>query len=594
MILLVCTILVLFAGCHTATDLPDDRFVTIVVESSSDYTCSESVIHAQKNSDVSINLSIDADDSFSDIDYPDYLFTQRTIGDKKRVAITLRTVRYSLIVTPKIKHNDWNSELADQDGVVTYYANDGTTKAQYERISQAHLRFNTLTAMNLFQRDGYVQIGWNTQPDGSGTHIGFGSRCDRENRVALYAEWIKSSDETLFEYTAENGKATITKYNGHEAILVIPRTLGGNLVTEIAPNAVTGASFDKIVLPDTMKRIKSKAFTNVKTNDLTLFDNLSSIAHDSFADCSFVSFHINAARFPGYSGTYFDVFSDKCDRLISIADQKKLVLVAGSSTRFGFDSNLLSSAFPDYEVANMGVFAYANMLPEYLIILSYLQEGDIMLSTPEFDTIETQFCTTTDISYIIFAMVEGNYDLFARIDCNLLTNVIPAFSQHIATPYLYRSYEITAYDYDEDFVPCDTPSYNIYGDYILPRHNNDELKLFGERRAFFHKRYFPMEYINSLNAVYKMFTDKGVTVLFEYSPRSQSSITEDSNSATITELGSYLKERINVPIIGTIEECLMWEYYFFGTDNHLSDDGVQIYTRRVIRDIKQYFENRGS
>ena len=77
-------------------------------------------------------------------------------------------------------------------------------------------------------------------------------------------------------------------------------------------------------------------------------------------------------------------------------------------------------------------------------------------------------------------------------------------------------------------------------------------------------------------------------MLFEYSPRSRTSITDDSDYLTAAELGLYLENQLTVPVIGQIEDSLMSAYYFFGTDNHLSDDGVQIYTKRVTEEIKKY------
>ena len=43
-----------------------------------------------------------------------------------------------------------------------------------------------------------MQTGWNTQADGSGAHIGFGSRSDSSE---LYAEWEKETDSQYFSYS---------------------------------------------------------------------------------------------------------------------------------------------------------------------------------------------------------------------------------------------------------------------------------------------------------------------------------------------------------------------------------------------------------
>ena len=74
--------------------------------------------------------------------------------------------------------------------------------------------------------------------------------------------------------------------------------------------------------------------------------------------------HINAIELRPTVEIYFDTFQDKYDRLLSMKDKKKIVLFSGSSTRFGYDSEMIDQAFPDYEVVNMGVFAYSPALPQ--------------------------------------------------------------------------------------------------------------------------------------------------------------------------------------------------------------------------------------
>ena len=101
---------------------------------------------------------------------------------------------------------------------------------------------------------------------------------------------------------------------------------------------------------------------------------------------------------------------------MSLKDKKKIVLFSGSSTRFGYDSAMLDQAFPDYEVVNMGVFAYSPALPQLELIRSCMKEGDILLDSPEFDAANRQFCYQKELDYATFAMMESNYDAFADLD----------------------------------------------------------------------------------------------------------------------------------------------------------------------------------
>jgi hypothetical protein len=272
------------------------------------------------------------------------------------------------------------------------------------------------------------------------------------------------------------------------------------------------------------------------------------------------------------------------DYLHSLKDHQKIVLFCGSSARFGYDSSMLESAFPDFRVVNMGVYAYTNMLPLANLILPLMREGDVLLSSPELDAIEFQFCGDTDLDKETFCMVESNYDLFARLDCRNYSHVFDAFQafNESRSGMTEHSYLESASDYDEDGVPQLTSTYNQQGDYILYRPSNDSGQLFGIKRACYNRRYIRPQDLDGLNRVYDAFTEIGVQVLFAYSPRSRLSITDDSTEAAISELDLFLRERLHAQIISPIEDSLMDAYYFFGTDNHLSSEGVTVHTKRII------------
>lgn len=58
-----------------------------------------------------------------------------------------------------------------------------------------HLRANTSIGNDVCAREGYALLGWNTSPDGSGEHIGLGSRVTipAKTTIDLYAEWVNAS-----------------------------------------------------------------------------------------------------------------------------------------------------------------------------------------------------------------------------------------------------------------------------------------------------------------------------------------------------------------------------------------------------------------
>lgn len=448
-----------------------------------------------------------------------------------------------------------------------------------------HLYFNTLPFAESFCWEDAVPIGWNTHPDGSGQAVSFGSRIDHRERshLDLYLQHLPCSPVQAFSWKQTDDGVTITGYSG-SGDLVIPPYMNGLPVTGIAAGSFPPLQVDRLVLPPTLRSIEPGAFAAVSAGELHFFDTVSQLCDDSFGDYAFSHIHIHAAQSPVYCGTYFDTLPDKMDYLDSLKDRQKIVLFCGSSARFGYDSAALESAFADYRVVNMGVYAYTNMRPLADMILPAMGSGDVLLSSPELDAIAFQFCGETDLDKEFFCMVESNYDLFAALDATGYSRIFDAFQEFNASRVGMspRSYRDSASQYDEDGAAVLNPSYNRQGDYIVYRPDNTQGVLFGIKRAFYNPSYVRQEDIDGLNRFYDALSQKDVQVLFTYSPRSAPSISADSTQTAISQLDAYFRQTLHARFISPIGDSLMDPYYFYGTDNHLSTQGVSFHTERVI------------
>lgn len=476
---------------------------------------------------------------------------------------------------------------------IRYEGNGGFTRDGETAIDlpmdSAHLRVNTAQGTRYFTREGFLLTCWNTAPDGSGTAIGLGSRTERADDMILYAQWEPCAPESDFAFEVVRNEAHITAYLGDSADVAVPQTLGGAKVTRICTGAFTDAQISRVFLPETMFCVERGAFSGSTVREITLFDNLYYIYDASFEGCGdLATLRINAATHPVYSGTYFDTFSDKYDWLLSIRDARKIVLFSGSSGRYGYDSPAIQAAFPAYEVANMGVYAYTNALPQYDLIEDLMQEGDILLSAPEFDTTDDQFCETNRLDPHFFAMMESNYDALALLDLREYTAVFDSLGKYLTSRSVMgsRSYAVSANGYDDDgnHYPFDT--YNVQGDLILPRDGSAEDVLLQSYRADYTVGAFPVALIDRLNAAYQPFLDKGVRVYFSYTPRNWSSLTAESTPEARAQLHAHLSAHLCVPVISDIEDYLYSATYFYLIDSHLSTQGVQLRTEQIIADLQ--------
>ncbi len=582
--LLAALLLFLPAGCvQTERSTPT---CTVIFEDNPGLFFSRQVCEVNQDGDVAVSVGVPTGHRVSFVSYERHSLSPKTgsTASYDYYTLMLHDIRYPAVV-----------RLASAPAyTTTYHSGDGVGETITLREDSPHLYTNTLPYRGQFMREGYVPVGWNTAPDGTGAHIGFGSRAEHTDTqpLNLYPEWLPATPTDAFTYKRSGDEITITGGDSRDGALVIPETIDSLRVTAIASGAFGDITVATVAFPSTLTRIEPGAFRSLTADALYLFDGIEEIRDASFGDHKITRLYLNAMREPVYSGSYFDTFPDKADYLRSVQEQDKLVLFCGSSARFGYDSPMLEAAFPEYKVVNMGVYAYSNMLPQARILLHYMREDDILLSSPELDAIDTQFCGETALDKETFCMVESNYDLFSLLDCREFTRIFDAFSDYQAARASMspRSYAESPAFYDEDGKPQASPTYNRYGDYILYRENNADGKNFGVKRAYYNADHIRPADWQGLNNMYDSFTAKGISVYFTYSPRSRTSLSPDSTPASIAALDALLRERLHVPVISSVDSSLMDPLYFFATDNHLSTEGVQIHTRQVIESLRRALE----
>lgn len=572
--------LLLLCACGSGTH---DRtfYCRVVLEEGEGFTCGSYAATVIPGQDAVFDLRCADGYAVTGADCGDYTLAP---SDGGGMTLTVRGVRYSTAISLTVERSAAS---------IRYDINDGSGTAPVERpVTPSHLRWNT--AAGIFTRPGHTLTGWNTRPDGFGTPVGLGSRVEPEDGLTLYAQWSPWSAAELFRWQEGQGGVAITAYLGIEETVVVPAQLDGRPVRSIAKDAFRNVKCETVVLPDTLYELEEGAFYGCTLSTLYLFDNIRAVGDPVFEGCKNLStLHLNAVESPVYSGTYFDTFQDKFDRLVRLRDQKKIVLFAGSSVRFGFDCAALDAAFPGYETVNMGVFAYTSAMPQMELILSCMGEGDILLHCPEYDAADLQFCTTADIEYRFFNMMESNYDTLSLLDLRRYGAVFTPLEKYLTVkdPMAKKSYALSASGFDEDGGPVSTPSYNEYGDYVVYRPNAPSaLPVYGAP-VHYTVTAFPKEtYIDPLNRMYRRFLDKGVTVYYTYSPRNSLALSEASTPEARAELDAYLRENLCVPIITELEDSLWSGVYLYGTDNHLSTEGAAIHTGRIIAALKSQME----
>lgn len=601
-----------------------EQWCHLVLEDGDGFTADQPAQTVLRGSDAEFTLTLAEGYQWEQVSDGLHDYTVRYDDSGKKLFVTLKNVQYSEALTVPVKKGG---------AAVTYFANGGkrldggdAEKGIQIAYVQSHLRLNTARGAvlgvedgkkkaeaeaaaqkaaggknrsaeddawaGLFVREGYTQTGWNTMPDGSGKQVGLGSRIDYKEGLRLYAQWEPWTEESRFQYQAEGGFAVVTGYSGSAETICVPERLGGYPVRRICANAFEGVSCRTMILPPSMHEVEKWAFLDASIHELIFFDGLMKVSDYAFKGCKQLQrVQIHALQPPVYSGSYFDTFQDKYDRLLALKHKKKIVLFSGSSARFGYDCEKIDKTFPAYEVVNMGVFAYSPALPQLLLVLDCMQEGDIFIDAPEFDAAKRQFCGQKELDYAVFAMMESNYDAFAALDIRQFSQVFTAFSAYNALrqDMVKKSYAVLAAHYDEDGRPVDSPSYNVYGDYIVYRPNaENEQPVYGLAVPYTVRAFPKKQYIDPLNQMFGRFLQKGVQVYFTYAPRNRDAMSEDSTLTERQRLHEYFQKYLIVPVISELEDSLYSGIYMYGTDNHLSTEGVAIRTEQLIKELREY------
>ncbi|MCQ2798562.1 MAG: leucine-rich repeat domain-containing protein [Bacilli bacterium] len=480
---------------------------------------------------------------------------------------------------------------------VSYDPNGGKFKDGLEYlampITHSHLRANAVIGSDYMFWPGHYQIGWNTEPDYSGTFISFGSRFN-DSVKTLYAQWEKYTEYNSFSYEEGEKDITIVDYHGNDTRVCIPKFINRKMVTSIKEGAFSTAQVDTLIIPDSIKSIENNAFKDSGIQEIYISDNLKCIGEPLFGQQKIKTCHISALNAPVNSGTYYDAFQDKLDYLDMVKDEKKIILFGGSSSRYGYNSETIMQAFPDYKVVNMGVFAYVSAFIQLEVIKNYLRPGDIVLDAPEFDSLDCQFFVDDSFEIRTTYFFESNYDSFALLDLTRvgypLNNMAVHFQEKAVMPP--KSYEIQAKRFDDDMNHYNYDTYNIYGDYTLKRPDNPYDEWISQPICDYTIYSFNDEMFEAYNNVYRELKEDGAELLFTYAPKNIHCLTDVSTEYEINRLHETIVERLECPVISDIWDSLMQGYYFFLIDNHLSDSGVVIRTENVIRDLKNYLSSK--
>ena len=441
-----------------------------------------------------------------------------------------------------------------------------------------HQRVNVFNGKDLLYRNGYTLIGWNTAPDGSGTHVSLGSRCtlNKNGALMLYAEWVKWSDLSDFTYELSSGKARITAYGGDDEILCIPAELDGYSVAELKAGAFKGLSCTKVILPDTIRTVQDGAFTDCALEVLHFFDTVTEINDGSFVDCDdFSTLYINQYLDPVYIKSNGKV--EAYDSLI-LSEKKSIVFFAGSSVLYGIDAYRATASFEgtEYDVINLGWTAPRNAIFQMQIITGLLEEGDIFIHAPEYIS-SYHLLRSVSMGTTAWQVIDCNLDLYSYVDIRTVPNSITSFCAFSKAKAASKN----KYTYDAYCSSMDFLGYKCSNRPII--HDTDWAP---DGSCKITSSLITDTSISRMRTVYSAMEAKGAKVYLSYPPLNENYIAEGSRDTQVRQGYIDRLKSVGYTVIGTPDDFFYDGSYFHDTEFHLVTVGAQMHTDKIINMLK--------
>ncbi|MBP5312557.1 MAG: leucine-rich repeat protein, partial [Clostridia bacterium] len=250
------------------------------------------------------------------------------------------------------------------DFKIVYHANGGTVTvadapAAYMYFpKKTYLLPNALPDTGYFLREGYILGGYTTEPDGKGDFYapGWNIITDGEDEINLYCLWKKAEPENMFVCEITDKYAVIKSYKGDSGELVIPERISGKKVLQINSGAFSGKNMSTVYIPKYVETVEWGAFSNCKKlTSAHISDSVISMSDGAFTGCADLkTVYMNAVRNPAYMNALIGTGSIKYERL-QLVKGKKVIIISGSGSLYGIDSQIMEQQLPGYSVVNMGI-----------------------------------------------------------------------------------------------------------------------------------------------------------------------------------------------------------------------------------------------
>lgn len=480
--------------------------------------------------------------------------------------------------------------------MLQYHGNGGTIDGKETAMSTNSSTFyycpNTLLNKGQFEKEGHVLLGFNTEPDGSGEFYGPGwnvvmDEDSGEKTKTLYCQWVPVTPEEDFEVSSKSN-VTIKGYKGDDEFVVIPETIGGKPVTKIDKTAFEGASFKKVYITRNITDITQTAFKNCENLETVyLTDNITKMTDKTFPGCdNYKTLYILGCQDPEYAYAEGGVAGVKIERLMTHADDKKVIVISGSSSLYGLNTPQLTEELNnEYTVINLGIHANTPAVFFMDLAAAYCKEGDLIINAPE--PMHEQWGSVS-FNSTMWGILECCLGAVSKVDISQYDGFYSTFASFNQT----RSWFDSGRGYDWNGSNSDH-----YGDlnYERPLQKEDWVTYVNGIQDFSISSCHNKKNIKNFNYGVQKITESGATALLSFSPINVNILSDASRKKDYRiNYQRSADEKFDSILISKLDDYIMSGAYFSNTDLHPNTPGTEIRTHKLAEDIKAYLADPAS
>lgn len=269
---------------------------------------------------------------------------------------------------------------------------------------------------------------------------------------------------------------------------------------------------------------------------------------------------------------------DKHERLETI-DSPKIIVVGGSGCGMGINSAMIDSAFPQYDVVNMGLFGQLGLLYMMNEVRDNMNEGDIVVVIPEYQHFYYQFYGDLGMMRTVKIYPKGIRYLSHWRQWMVITENF--------APYLLKQVVENSENPDTIARMWNRKSVNEYGDFCGHLNDSDTVDVSAMPlfKSGANLQYDP-DVIEALNEFGNYAETKGADAVFMYP--SIPVCTYEKNREVIRGVDSAMTADCSLPILNTPASPNFSDVYFFDTVYHMNKAGRDKRTEVLIEDLQRW------